>query len=81
LELQVQSIKKRDSHQWKIPKSSRQKESVNVKISGEKNHADLLFFDIEAIIHCEFHPLKQTINQTLYLQVLEILQQCINFAS
>jgi len=35
----------------------------------------LTFFDIRGIVHCEFVPNGQTVNQVYYLEVLETLHE------
>jgi len=35
----------------------------------------LTFFDIRGIVHCEFVPTGQTVNQVYYLEALERLHE------
>ena len=47
------------------------KKIPSVQIKSQNNVAD--FFDIREIVHCEFVPTWQTVNQVYYLEVLERL--------
>jgi len=62
---------KRQSAQWKTANSPRPK-----KFRRSKSRAKtmlLTFLDIRGIVHYEFVPAGQTVNQVYYLEVLERL--------
>ena len=48
--------------------------SPSVEIKSQNNVADF-FLDIRGIVHYEFVPTGQTVNQVYYLEVLEILHE------
>jgi len=49
------------------------KKFPSVEIKSQNNVAD--FFDIRGIVHYEFVPTGQTVNQVYYLEVLERLRE------
>ena len=49
------------------------KKIPSVQIKSQNNVAD--FFDIREIVHCEFVPTWQTVNQVYYFEVLERLRE------
>ena len=49
------------------------KKILSVQIKSQNYVAD--FFDIRGIVHCEFLPTGQTVNQVYYLEVLERLRE------
>ena len=59
---------KRQSAQWKTPIPHEQKSS-SVQIKSQNIVAD--FFYIRGIVHYEFVPTGQTVNQVYYLEVLK----------
>jgi len=64
---------KQQSAQWKTSNSPRPK-----KFRWSKSRVKtmlLTFFDIRGIVHYEFVPTGQTINQVYYLEVLERLRE------
>ena len=61
---------KRQSAQWDTANSPRPK-VTSVQIKSRNNVAD--FFDMRGIVHYEFVPTGQTVNQVYYLEVLERL--------
>ena len=63
---------KRQSSAWHTYQSSRPKKARMSK-SRVKSML-IIFFDSKGIVHKEFLPPGQTVNQTFYLQVLECLQ-------
>ena len=64
---------KRQSAQWKTASSPRPKKFRQSK-SRVKTML-LTFFDIRGIVHYEFVPTGQTVNQVYYLEVLERLRE------
>jgi len=52
------------------------KKGPSVQIKSQNNFAD--FFDIRAIVHYEFVPTGQTVNQVYYLEVLERLREKVD---
>jgi len=62
---------KRQSAQWKTANSPQPKNSVQIK--SQNNVADFLY--IRGIVHYEFVPTRQTVNQVYYLEVLERLRE------
>lgn len=66
---------KQQSSQWKSPHSPRPKKCRMVK-SYIKTML-ICFFDIRGIVHSEFVPPGQTVNQHYYLQVLKRLRESI----
>jgi hypothetical protein len=63
----------------KVCTEKNSEKTVNVKIKGE-NHM-ICYFHIKGIIHYESVPPKQTLNQGIYLQLLENLCGFVDFAS
>jgi len=64
---------KGQSAQWKTANSPRPK---TFRQSNSRVKTMLLtFFDIRGIVHYEFVPTGQTVNQVYYLEVLERLQK------
>jgi len=64
---------KRQSAQWKTANSPRPK-----KFRRSKSSVKIMllnFFDIRGIVHYEFVPTGQTVNQVYYLEVLERLRE------
>ena len=59
---------KQQSSQWKTPGSPRPKKARQVK-SNIKTML-ICFFDCRGVVHAEFVPPGQTVNQKLYLEVL-----------
>ena len=66
---------KQQSSQWKSPGSPRPKKVRQVK-SNVKTML-ICFFDCRGVVHAEFVPRGQTVNQKLYLQVLKRLRETI----
>ena len=64
---------KRQSAQWKTANSPRPKNFRQSKSRVKKML--LTFFDIRGIVHYEFVPNGQTVNQVYYLEVLERLHE------
>jgi len=52
---------------------SKTRKFPSVQIKSQNNVAD--FFDIRGIVHYEFVPIGQTVNQVYYLEVLERLHE------
>jgi len=49
------------------------KKILSVQIKSQNNVAD--YFDIRGIVHYEFVPTGQTVNQVYYLEVVELLRE------
>jgi len=64
---------KRQSSEWHTSHSPRSKKAQMSK-SRVKSMLIISFFDSKGIVHKEFVPPRQTVNQTFYLQVLECLR-------
>jgi len=64
---------KRQSAQWKIAISPRSKKISFVQIKSQNKL--LTFFNIRGIVHYEFVPTGQTVNQVYYLEVLGRLRE------
>jgi len=64
---------KQASSQWKTPRSPRPKKIRHVR-SNVKTML-ICFFDIQGIVHREFVPRGQTVNQEFYLGVLKQLRK------
>jgi len=64
---------KRQNAQWKTANSPRPKKFCQSK-SRDKTML-LTSFDIRGIVHYEFVPTRQTVNQVYYLEVLERLRE------
>ena len=65
--------KKRQSAQWKTGNSPRPKKNPSDQIKSQNNVAD--FFDIRGIVHYEFVPTGQRVNQVYCLELLERLRE------
>ena len=66
---------KRQSHQWKTPALPRPK---NARMSKLKVKVMLIvFFDIKCIVHFEFLPQGQTVNQYVYKEILRHLMRSV----
>ena len=63
---------KRQSAQWKTANSHDQKSSVG---TNQESKQCCWLFDIRGIIHYEFVPTGQTVNQVYYLEELERLRE------
>jgi len=68
---------KRQSAQWKTPNSPQPKKFRWSKSRVKKML--LTFFDIRGIVHYEFVPTGQTVNQVYYLAVLERLHEKVRW--
>jgi len=66
---------KQQSRQWKSALSPRQKKARQVK-SNVKTML-ICFFDIKGLIHFEFIPQDQTVNQQFYLEALKCSSDCV----
>ena len=64
---------KQTSNQWKTPTSPRPKKARQVR-SNVKTML-IVFFDVRGIVHREFVPPGQTVNQKFYLEVLRRLRE------
>ena len=64
---------KRQSAQWKTANSPQPKHSRWSKSKSQNNVAE--FFYIRGIVHYEFVPTGQIVNQVYYLEVLERLRE------
>ena len=64
---------KQASSQWKTPTSPRPKKARQVTSNVKKML--IVFFDVRGIVHREFIPPGQTVNQELYLEVLRQLRE------
>ena len=66
---------KRQSRQWKSPSSPRPKKA---RMSKSKVKVRLMaFFDIRGIVHFEFLPQGQTVNQYVYKEILRRLMRSV----
>ena len=65
---------KLQSAHWKTSNSPRPKKKIRWRKSRVKIIL-LNFFDIRGIVHYEFVPTRQTVNQVYYLEVLERLRE------
>jgi hypothetical protein len=63
---------KQISSQWKTPSSPRQKKTRQIR-SNVKTML-IALFDTEGVVHHEFIPQRQTMNQTVYITVLQRLR-------
>jgi histone-lysine N-methyltransferase SETMAR len=61
--------------QWKMPSSPRPKKARQVR-SNVKTML-IAFFDAEGLVHHEFLPQRQTMNQTVYITVLQRLRDAV----
>jgi len=66
---------KQQSRQWKSKSSPRPKTARQVK-SNVKTML-ICFFDIKGLIHFEFIPQDQTVNQQFYLEALKCSSDCV----
>jgi AraC-like DNA-binding protein len=57
------------SSQWKTPSSPRPKKARQVRSNVKKML--IAFFDTEGLVHQEFLPRRQAMNQTVYITVLQ----------
>jgi hypothetical protein len=64
---------KLQSSQWRSPSSPRPKKARQVR-SNVKTML-MVFFDIQGLVHCEFVPAGQTVNQHYYKEVLLRLRE------
>jgi hypothetical protein len=66
---------KRQSMQWQTPSSPRLKKA---RMSRSKIKSMLVvLFDCRGVVHHEFVPPNQTVNQTLYIEILGRLREQI----
>lgn len=63
---------KQASSQWKTPNSPRSKKARQVRSNVK---TIIVFFDVHGIVHWEFVPPGQTVNQHFYLEVLRRLRE------
>src|SRR5215469_14721696 len=73
--LRVRPGDKATSSQWKSASSPRPKTARQVK-SNVKTML-ICFFDIKGLVHFEFAPQGQTVNQQFYLEVLKQLHDAV----
>lgn len=66
---------KRQSLQWKSPASPRPKKARQSRSSFKVML--IAFFDVRGIVHCEFLPQGQTVNQHVYKEVLRRLLRAV----
>jgi histone-lysine N-methyltransferase SETMAR len=66
---------KQMSSQWKTPSSPRPKKARQVRSSVKTML--IAFFDAEGLVHHEFLPQRETMNQTVYIAVLQRLRDPI----
>jgi [histone H3]-lysine36 N-dimethyltransferase SETMAR len=66
---------KRQSSQWKTPSSPRPKKARQVRSSVKTML--IVFFDTDGVVHHEFVPQGQTVNQWYYLDVLKRLRDAV----
>ena len=67
---------KQQSREWHTSKLSPFQESKNEQIQNQIDaHLFFFFFDSQGIVHKEFVPPGQTINETYYREVLERLRE------
>ena len=59
--------------QWKMPTSPRPKKARQV--TSYVKTMLIVFFDVRGIVHLEFIPPGQTVNQELYLEILRGLRE------
>jgi hypothetical protein len=64
------------SSQWKSADSPRPKKARQVR--SKVKVMLIVFFDMEGIVHYEYVPQGQTVNQQLYLQVLKRLRLAVS---
>jgi len=67
---------KRQSSQWKSADSPRPKKAHQVQ--SKVKVMLIVFFDMEGIVHYEYVPQGQTVNQQFYLQVLKCLRLAVS---
>jgi len=67
---------KRQSSQWKSADSPRPKKARQMRSKVEV--VLIVFFDMEGIVHYEYVPQGQTVNQQFYLQVLKRLRVAVS---
>jgi len=67
---------KRQSSQWKSADSPRPKKVRQVR--SKVKVMLIIFFDMEGIVHYEYVPQGQTVNQQFYLQVLTRLRLAVS---
>ena len=65
---------KRQSHEWKSYGSPRPVKARKSKVKVML----IVFFNIQAIIHFEFQPQSQTVNQTIYKEILWCLIRSVH---
>jgi histone-lysine N-methyltransferase SETMAR len=68
---------KQMSSQWKKPSSLRPKKAKQVRSNVETML--IAFFDVEGLVHHEFLPQRQTMNQTVYITVLQRLRDAVRW--
>ena len=68
--------RKRQSSQWKSADSPRPKKWSEVR--SKVKVMLIVFFDMESIVHYEYVPQGQTVNQQFYLQVLKLLRLAVS---
>jgi hypothetical protein len=66
---------KQKSSQWKIPLSPRPKKARQVR--SDVKTMLIAFFDAEGLMHHEFLPQSLTMNQTVYITVLQRLRDAV----
>jgi histone-lysine N-methyltransferase SETMAR len=66
---------KQMSSQWKTPSSPRPKKARQVQ--SDVKTMLITFFDAEGLVHHEFLPQRQTMNQTVYITVLKRLRDAV----
>ena len=64
---------KQQSHQWKSPNMPRPNKAWQV--SSSVKTIIISFFDVDGILHRQFVPPRQTVNQQFYLNVLKQLYE------
>ena len=66
---------KRQSYQWKSPTSPRPNKARQSK--SKVKVLLITFFDVSGIVHSEFLPQGQTINQQVYKEILRLLLRSV----
>ena len=73
--LEYDPLTKRQSHEWKSASSPRPKKARLFK--SKIKVMLIVFFDVHGIVHLEFLPQGQTINQNVYKDILRCLMRSV----